>query len=279
MASSSAQKRKRDSNDLDEVTLRVAARSEAEVGPVLACFPALQPPKTTPFCLYIRNASEDESNAEKKKPRKESILVGEAETVEFVSTEESQPASAGCSYLVGIYDKRTKTTTLREAPLHILSRQVKALKNLKSIEVSSEERIKLRNTLGETFGTKKAKAAIRAQERNRVDVDAMQGVAGHLQQRIQANTESLPTQAEAKATADSNRLIPTYDENAQRPEDVYKLHDIIPEVEFNALSITPFKVAVTMHERKALLPHSRSNWINQHLSLLFSAPKPNKIHL
>ncbi len=85
--------------------------------------------------------------------------------------------------------------------------------------------------------------------------------------------------AEAKATADSNRLIPTYDENAQRPEDVYKLHDIIPEVEFNALSITPLKAAATMHERKALLPHSRSNWINQHLSLIFSAPKPNKTHL
>lgn len=59
--------------------------------------------------------------------------------------------------------------------------------------VSLDERMKLRNNLGETFGTKKAKAAIRAQERNRVDVDAMRGVAGHLQDRIQENTESLPT--------------------------------------------------------------------------------------
>lgn len=54
--------------------------------------------------------------------------------------------------------------------------------------------MKQRNTLGETFGTKKAKAAIRAHERNRVDVDAMKGVAGHLQDRIQENTSSLPTQ-------------------------------------------------------------------------------------
>lgn len=97
------------------------------------------------------------------------------------------------SYYVGIYNKRTKTTTVRPAPLHILTQHVKALKNLKPIEVSSQERLKLRNTLGETFGTKKAKAAIRAHERNRVDVDAMRGVAGHLQDRIQENTESLPT--------------------------------------------------------------------------------------
>lgn len=79
-------------------------------------------------------------------------------------------------------------------PLHILTQQVKALKNLKPMEVSTAERAKLRNNLGETFGTKKAKAAIRAAERNRVDVDAMRGVAGHLQNRIEENTESLPTQ-------------------------------------------------------------------------------------
>ena len=65
---------------------------------------------------------------------------------------------------------------------------------MKPIQVSTEERIKQRNALGETFGTKKAKAAIRAMERNRVDVDAMKGVAGHLQDRIEENTGSLPTQ-------------------------------------------------------------------------------------
>ena len=48
-----------------------------------------------------------------------------------------------------------------------------------------------------------------------------------------------PRLEEAKATENSSRLIPPYDENASRPDDVYKLHDIIPEAEFNALSITP----------------------------------------
>jgi DNA-directed RNA polymerase I subunit RPA49 len=51
-----------------------------------------------------------------------------------------------------------------------------------------------RTTLGAAFGTKKAKAAIRARERNRVDVDAMQGVAGHLQSTIEESTINLPTQ-------------------------------------------------------------------------------------
>ena len=29
-------------------------------------------------------------------------------------------------------------------------------------------------------------------------------------------------------------------------------------------------------DRILALPYSRSNWVNQHLTLLFSAPKPNK---
>lgn len=156
----------------------------------LASFPALQPPKSTGFRLYAPNKNAAASSS------KDAILAGETDTVEFVSSAESQEATSGCSYLVGIYNKRTKTTVLRPAPLHILSRNVKALKNVQPMQVSMDERIKLRNNLGETFGTKKAKAAIRAHERNRVDIDAMRGVAGHLQDDIQENTESLPTQGE-----------------------------------------------------------------------------------
>jgi DNA-directed RNA polymerase I subunit RPA49 len=48
--------------------------------------------------------------------------------------------------------------------------------------------------LGKVFGTKKAKAAINAYERNRVDVSAMEDVAGVLQDRIDEGTENLPTQ-------------------------------------------------------------------------------------
>lgn len=97
------------------------------------------------------------------------------------------------SYLVGIHNKKTNITVMKLAPIHSLARQVKALKNLKPIEVSLDERLRLRNKLGEAFGTKKAKATIRARERNQMDVDAMQGVTTHLQDAIMENTGSLPT--------------------------------------------------------------------------------------
>lgn len=41
-----------------------------------------------------------------------------------------------------------------------------------------------RNNLGETFGTRKAKSQIKAEERNKVDVTAMQGVKARLMESI-----------------------------------------------------------------------------------------------
>ena len=52
--------------------------------------------------------------------------------------------------------------------------------------------------LGKAFGTKKAKAAIQTHERNKVDVSAMEDVAGVLQDRIDEGTENLPTQGASR---------------------------------------------------------------------------------
>ncbi|KAJ3478951.1 hypothetical protein NLI96_g9400 [Meripilus lineatus] len=285
-AASSSKKRKRDtatvpSNEGPSVSIRMASQNSGQIGPVLASFPGIQPPRKTPFNAFLRNRGRApivEGEEEDEVDAGDMVITGESETVEFTTSMESREASQGCKYLIGIHDPHTNTTTLVPAPLHILTRQVKSLQNLTQIDTSnpSEERIKLRNTLGETFGTKKAKAAIRAQERNRVDVDAMKGVAGHLQGRIEENTESLPSKEEAKAIADSSRLIPPYDQGAGSPHLVYALEDIVPKAELDSISISPFKAAKTEQERRNLLPFSRSNWISHHLGLVFSAPKVNK---
>lgn len=95
--------------------------------------------------------------------------------------------------MVGIYSKKTQKLTLRPVPVHVLTRTVKRLKRFDSLPRADPERLLARNALGETFGTKKAKTALRAAERNKVDVSAMQGVQAHLQERIEASTGALPT--------------------------------------------------------------------------------------
>lgn len=143
------------------------------------------------------------------------MVAAETDDVEFFSNSEAI-SSAGCtyaqpnlisllhiralifrfpdSYLVAVHNKRTGKTFFRPAPLHILTRRVKRLKNIQPTPVTVAQRIEARNALGVTFGTKKAQAAIRARERNKIDIDAMKAVTGKLQSTIEGNTTNLPTQ-------------------------------------------------------------------------------------
>lgn len=99
---------------------------------------------------------------------------------------------------MGIKDKKSSKILLRNAPLHVLSRDVKAVKSLESLaRTSHEERMIARNDLGEAFGSKKAKQAIKAMERNKVDVSAMENVIGHIQGSIEASTVTLPSRGQS----------------------------------------------------------------------------------
>ncbi|KIJ47295.1 hypothetical protein M422DRAFT_164274, partial [Sphaerobolus stellatus SS14] len=209
------------------------------------------------------------------------IIAGETDAVEFFTPGlDTQPAG-GSHYIIGIHDKKTNTVVLRQAPLHVLSRQVKALKSLESLAVTLESQghAQAKNTLGDAFGSKKAQQAIRAKERNRVDVAAMESVAAHLQNSIEANTESLPTKEEAKEAMDESRPIPRYNLHAGSPDQVYALHDIISEAELNSIQIGQMLSASDENSRISCLPYQRSSWINQHLKTEFLASKPNKTNI
>ena len=81
------------------------------------------------------------------------------------------------------------------------------------MEPGISERLHARNVLGEAFGTKKAKAAIRAHERNKVDVTMMEAVADVLQDRIEEGTENLPTQGVSQLSARNTSITWVIREN------------------------------------------------------------------
>jgi len=68
---------------------------------------------------------------------------------------------------------------------------------LKSIPPSSApskvQYLEAKTALGEIFGTKKQKANIKAQERNKIDVRAMEGVMGYVMDSIEKGAEGLMT--------------------------------------------------------------------------------------
>ncbi|KAF9228125.1 RNA polymerase I associated factor, A49-like protein [Gyrodon lividus] len=283
MASASASKKRRRANGDDaKVSFVLSDQPKSGLGPVLANFPAIKPSKSTTFkCYQTSKKARASANSDGDLDFAElpTLIAGETDTVNFFSSEETQRASVGSRYFAAVHNKRTGVTTIRQAPLHILTHQVKSLKSLKPSEVSVLQRLEARAALGESFGTKKAKQAIKAQARNKVDVSAMETVADHLQESIERNTQALPSKEEAQATADSTRLVPAYNADAETPSEIYPLHNIIPDAEWNALSPTAMLAASTSRERTALLPYQRSSWVNRHLDLVCAPPSPSKAHI
>ena len=77
-------------------------------------------------------------------------------------------------------------------------------------------------------------------------------------------------------SANAARLIPAYNADAERPEDIYPLHNIVPEPEWAALDglLSKLKNAADDRSRARLLPNARSDWLRQHLMLAYSSPTP-----
>ncbi|KAJ6578859.1 Rpa49 subunit specific to nuclear RNA polymerase I [Mycena vulgaris] len=261
---SSQKKRKRETSPTRGIAFKLASHSVAsgEVGPALVSFPSLDVPPATAFRCYRKKAK---TSAEPDSG--ELIVAGETDAVEFESNSEEsrRVAGAGCRYVIVVHNKRTSALTVLPTSLspHILSYTVKALKSIEpSPAPSALEYFKARTALGETFGTKKAKAAIRARERNRVDVSAMEGVMDFVMAGIDKAAEGLMTTEEAKEVADSNRPVPPFSATATDPADVYPLHGIIPESEWKALPVSAFYEAGDARARRDALPFRHSQWVN-----------------
>ncbi|KAL4071601.1 RNA polymerase I associated factor, A49-like protein [Scleroderma yunnanense] len=281
MATAAAsKKRKREDGDDSKVSFVLSNQPKQQVGPVLASFPAAKPSTSTTFdCYRIANKRKTtEDVGELDFAELQTLIAGETDAVDLFSSVETRRATVGSRYFVGVHNKKTGVTTIRQAPLHILTQEVKALKGLEPAPVSVLQRLEARAFLGEAFGTKKAKEAIKAQQRNKIDISTMESVADHLQERVLNSTKALPSIEEAQATADSTRLVPPYNADAPIPSEIYPVHNMIPLTEWKSFSADMFLAAGSQHGR-TLLPFQRSKWINQHLDFICGSTSPSKTNI
>ncbi|TFK37691.1 RNA polymerase I associated factor, A49-like protein [Crucibulum laeve] len=271
-----SKKRRRESTPAESLAFKLSASNTGAIGPTIVSYPALQAPSATPFKCYARKKSKTGGKSQEDDDNEDDrgiILAGETDSVEFVSNEEEsrKVADGGCHYLLAVHNRKTGSISLLPVPKspHILTHTVKALKSLPSSAAPSKLQYReARTTLGDTFGTKKAKSAIKAQERNRVDVSAMEGVMDYLMDGIDKGAQGLMSTDEAKTAADNNRLIPPFSSTATDPAEVYPLQDIIAEAEWKAISVSAFDEAANDGERIALLPFRYSEWLKWHVKAL-----------
>lgn len=145
----------------------------------------------------------------------------------------------------------------------------------------------MRNDLGEAFGTRKAKTRIRAEERNRVDVGAMEGAKGHLMASIEGKApvtgecsfsliQQLGRELTRAETPVASETIPVPNLATDNPLNVYSRQALIPDDEYSAISVSAIIQAPDDRSRSQLLPWSRGRWLEAKMKSIIAGPKDER---
>ncbi|GAA6001667.1 DNA-directed RNA polymerase I subunit RPA49 [Rhodotorula paludigena] len=275
MSDASARKRQKGLQG-QRIDIALAPNPDAAPAPALALFPSAQPPAKTPFTLYTPTGTPADRQA---------LLAAETDEIELESRNHLGLAAGGeddgysTQYMIGVRNPRTNTLTLHAAPLHTFTPSIKSLKAPEATLDSAAAALYTaqRSALGTAFGTKKAQAQQRAQERNKLTESSfgtgahVAGLQSHLQQSISAKAGALPSAADIEAKANEARPIPPFNAAATSPGDVYPLDGVVSAGELHALDLSALVAAPDFKARLQLLPYRRSDWIRTKLRQLLPA--------
>lgn len=141
---------------------------------------------------------------------------------------------------MGVLDPETGKLRVSQAQVVPVTQQIKALKSALA-DSQLDQRISnlARRDLGETFGTRKAQAAIRAYERGQIDMATLSTVKDHIELSIDHKAKDLDTPKQIEQMADLSRPIPPFDAKTEVVEQVYKLQDIITPEEMECIPYGP----------------------------------------
>ncbi|QUC22305.1 uncharacterized protein UV8b_06546 [Ustilaginoidea virens] len=257
MADASNKKRKRDdgappSQPKKKVALhvpgsRVAVSSLLQpktCPPIIATAPGLQVPRDAAFHLYQSRqgsrAESNESNGSKNAGTQQILLHSTSHpSLDYTAKEEgNRGAALGVRHFVAIYDAKSGKLQVVEAKKMVVRGAVRAKQAPASAmgEVQSQPSMTDRRAdLGQTFGTKKAKKALRDTVINAIapqskggDAEARIDDAGRaVFQAVGQATSRMATREALQAAVDAAKPVPRANVDAQAVEDVYDPEAII----------------------------------------------------
>ncbi|KLT40443.1 RNA polymerase I associated factor, A49-like protein [Cutaneotrichosporon oleaginosum] len=246
--------------------VRIEIAESLGAGPAFVNFPAVKPNRKVPFTIYSRDPAPTSSDIMKQR----TLIAGETEDVEFFSTNRDRAVSgegSDCQYLAAVYNPETNKLHVTSTPLYLLAHRVKRLRDLgPSGTAALDAQWKAqRNDLGEVFGTRKAKSQIKAEERNKVDVNAMSSVRADL-------VSSIAAKAAADESPAPPEVIPVPNLTTTKVSEVYPRESIVPDNEWSALNVAEILKAKDDKERVACLPFRHSRWIENKLRVVVEGP-------
>lgn len=163
------------------------------------------------------------------------------------------------------------------APLYLMSHRAKRLRQAALTNASMKDDYRARrNDLGEVFGTRKAKTMIRAEERNKIDVNAMQGVKGHLMETIgessvveggESGLRFSLLLSDRRIVIPPPELIPKPNLSTSNLALVYPRESLLSDGEWQSIDASSINKAGDDKARMGLLPYRRSRFVEEKLRL------------
>ncbi|OAA44773.1 RNA polymerase I associated factor, A49-like protein [Metarhizium rileyi] len=274
MADVSNKKRKRDGGSAGKPKKKVvldAPASSASVlsvlrpkhcPPVVATTPGIEIPENTAFYSYQpREVSRPKSTKTKHAGDKEMLLHSTSHrSLDYTAREEGNMGlNQLVKHYIGVYDPKTGSLEVVEAKRMVVRGMVRA----KQASASSmgENQVKQnmmerKTDLGQTFGTKKAKKAIRenvlnaiAPQRNRDDDTVKMDEAGKaILSSVGEVTTNMATREELQAAVDEAKPVPKANLDALDIQDVYDPNVIIGADILNLVPIREWQEKVQHKE-------------------------------
>ncbi|KAG6005012.1 hypothetical protein E4U43_000639 [Claviceps pusilla] len=243
-----AKKRKRDGDSSGKPKKKVvldAPVSAASVSsvlraefcpPVVATTPGIEIPQQLAFQSY---QARDSTKTKSKYGRTKELLLHSTshQSLDYTAREEGSRQSAPLlNHFVGVYDPKTGKLEVIEAKRMVVRGVVRA-KQVADISTGDESKTMLdrRVDLGQTFGTKKAKKAIRdkalnaiAPQRKAGEAPAEINLAGKaVLQSVGNITMQMSTKEELQSVVDEAKPVPKANLEAQDIQDAYDPNSVI----------------------------------------------------
>ena len=179
-----------------------------------------------------------------------------------VASEQEAMQARGYSgqYLVGLYDPAKGQVTLHASPLLTVARNIHGPS---SQAQGRADYAKARRDLGEAFGNRKQKLAMRNADRMKVDTAGMaEGVLDGIATSVAESAAK--TASSSSSTAMEARPIPTPHLDATTPDLVYPLAELFPSAVSSNINPSNLLSANDAGHVKRLLPSpmSRSQWLS-----------------
>lgn len=231
-------------------------------------FKGFRTPKSANFKLYKSKSSE------------EFILHGENNQLEYEGVTDKID-SDGAQYVVAVYDPLTKKAELYKTPVlstKVISKSKKALTGpaIKQRKVNASIQ---RNSLGEAFGTKKAKKAIIDLERNRIDSDKLVNSAIDIIDSVNNASKDLPTRDQLRESTSQDRIASLANVDATDVEQIYPIHNVIPKSEWQFIRVNAILKETDNKKRLESFPYSKSPYVCKKLQTLTQTGHLTKLQM